>query len=377
MSGLSETIARLMAAKRGKSAFSGTGRLSDLVGFGDNPGALDARVHLPANLPPGAPLVVVLHGCTQTASDYDTGAGWSTLADANGFALLFPEQTRANNPNLCFNWFEPDDIARGSGEAGSIRQMVAHMVAAHGLDPARAYVTGLSAGGAMAAVMLAAYPDVFAGGAVIAGLPYGTATSVGQALERMRRAEPGGASLAARVRAASHYAGPWPTLSIWHGTADRTVSDSNAAALLDQWRRLHALPETQTRTETVDGHPRRTWCDAEGRTVIESYAIAGLGHGTPLDSAKLGRSGPHMLEAGISSTLRIAEFWGLTAAVKAAPANDAAPRAEAGQTAAVPALRARPIPLVGKILPKADPARAAPGVQEIIEKALRSAGLMK
>jgi poly(hydroxyalkanoate) depolymerase family esterase len=127
-----------------------------------------------------------MHGCTQTAAGYDMGAGWSEMADRHGFALLFPEQQRQNNPNLCFNWFSPQDNRRGSGEALSIRQMIAAVAGAHPIDPARIFVTGLSAGGAMASVMLATYPEVFAGGAIIAGLPYGCASTIPQAFDRMR-----------------------------------------------------------------------------------------------------------------------------------------------------------------------------------------------
>ena len=101
----------------------------------------------------------MLHGCTQTAADYDQGSGWSQLADRHGFVLLYPEQNRANNANLCFNWFEPGDIARGKGEALSIRQMIGAVAVAHGMDRDRVFVTGLSAGGAMASVMLATYPE--------------------------------------------------------------------------------------------------------------------------------------------------------------------------------------------------------------------------
>ncbi|TIL83807.1 MAG: PHB depolymerase family esterase, partial [Mesorhizobium sp.] len=117
------------------------------------------------DLPEAAPLVVVLHGCTQTAAGYDDGSGWSQLADQEGFTLLFPEQQRANNPNLCFNWFVPGDTKRNGGEALSIRQMIGAVVVEYGLDRKRIFITGLSAGGAMTSVMLACYPEVFAGGA--------------------------------------------------------------------------------------------------------------------------------------------------------------------------------------------------------------------
>ena len=107
-----DTIARLSAFRTQQNLYAVANaladRLQEFTSFGSNPGALRARYYLPENLPEEAPLVVVLHGCTQSAAGYDRGSGWSQLADQAGFALLFPEQQRANNPNLCFNWFLPD-----------------------------------------------------------------------------------------------------------------------------------------------------------------------------------------------------------------------------------------------------------------------------
>ena len=134
MKSLSETVARLTALRaKGIFPHEVSDRLSDLASFGTNPGALRARVYIPKNLTAKAPLVVVLHGCTQTAAGYDHGSGWSRLADDQGFALLFPQQQPSNNPNLCFNWFVPEDTRRGSGEALSIRQMVEATAVAHGI----------------------------------------------------------------------------------------------------------------------------------------------------------------------------------------------------------------------------------------------------
>ena len=151
---------------------AGRSPLVEINEFGTNPGALKMFAYVPEHdCRARSALVVVLHGCGQTAAGYDLGTGWSALAKRYGFALLMPEQQGGNNPNTCFNWFNPGDIARGGGEAASIRQMVARMVTEHKIDPRRVFITGLSAGGAMTSVMLATYPEVFAGGAIIAGLP--------------------------------------------------------------------------------------------------------------------------------------------------------------------------------------------------------------
>lgn len=333
-------------------------RLSDMTSFGSNPGALRARCYVPAALAPGAPLVVVLHGCTQTAAGYDHGAGWSALADRHGFALLFPEQVRSNNMNLCFNWFVPADTVRDSGEALSIRQMVDAMASRHDIARDRVFVTGLSAGGAMTSVMLATYPDVFAGGAIIAGLPYGGVGSVQGALASMRSGAPASADgLGARVRAASKHRGPWPTVSVWHGSADATVNPANSCEIVRQWADVHGLDLDESHGDTIDGFPRRTWRDAKGRALIEEYSITGMGHGTPLAPDDHGASGPHMLDVGISSSERIIEFWGLA---------DAAPgRAKKAK----PSPSARP--------PAAPAPKPATGIDKIIKEAFRAGGLIR
>ncbi len=180
--------------------------------------------YAPEHMPPKRPLVIALHGCTQTADEYDHGTGWSSLADSLGFAVVYPQQQPANNPKNCFSWFLPGDIARGHGEALSIREMVEHAIATFAADRRKVFVTGLSAGGAMASVMLAAYPEVFAGGAIIAGLPYGCASNVQQAFEAMF-AEQGHAAqaLGDRVRAASRHRGAMAeNLGMaWHQRSDR------------------------------------------------------------------------------------------------------------------------------------------------------------
>ncbi|GAA2867616.1 poly(hydroxyalkanoate) depolymerase family esterase [Aminobacter niigataensis] len=370
MRSLSDTISRLVAhraQRRAEPSTSDAYSLVELTNFGSNPGALRAKTYIPENLTAHSPLVVVLHGCTQTAAGYNFGAGWSDLADAEGFALLFPEQQRTNNANLCFNWFDTGDMRRNAGEPLSIRQMIETMVTTHRLDRKRIFITGLSAGGAMTSVMLATYPDVFAGGAIIAGLPYGSANSIPEAFDRMRgHGGPSKARLQQMLRAASPHTGPWPTISVWHGSSDLTVVSSNADDIVQQWRTTQGIDDQSIPSETVvDGHTRRVWKDGSGRDVIEQYDIAGMGHGTPLATAKeagrdgLGTAGPFMIDVGISSTHHIAHFWGIAKLAEFEPKRE--PRGIRPQDKAMAPSRAAP----------------ADGIRKTIEDALRSAGLMR
>jgi poly(hydroxyalkanoate) depolymerase family esterase len=386
MRNISDTISRLAALRaRGSAqrpAGAPSGRLSELPAIGSNPGQLAFRAYLPDTLATGAPLVVVLHGCTQDAAAYDHGSGWSKLADEQGFAVLFPEQQRANNPNLCFNWFLPGDVTRGSGEVLSIREMIEHLVADHGLDRSRVFITGLSAGGAMAASMLAAYPETFAGGAIIAGLPHGVARTVPEAFDRMRgHALPSVPDLQHLLVSASPHRGPWPTVSIWHGSADQTVAPSNMDAISAQWRGVHAVgdrPDAVTRTGRLT---RQVWRDAGGMPVVETNLVAAMGHGTPLAGDDgLGRAGAYMLDVGVSSTGEIAQAWGIagTEASREAVSRTIEIPDEAflrphpnGAGAGAPRERLDPEPAQPRHLP------GAAGVKKTIEDALRAAGLLR
>jgi len=384
---LSDTIGRLAAFRAAPGVTttnSDRDRLRELLDFGSNPGGLRGKTFIPEDLPLDAPLVVVLHGCTQAAAGYDRGSGWSRLADRYKVALLFPEQQRSNNANLCFNWFVPHDIRRDAGEALSIRQMIETLVLRHGIDRRRIFVTGLSAGGAMASAMLATYPDVFAGGAIIAGLPYGCASSIPEAFDRMRgHGFPKREKLQSLVRDASTYAGRWPTISIWQGTADHTVVPSNMTAINEQWRGVHQVEEVPTRSDVVDGFPHREWCDAEGRMLIEEYSITGMGHGTPIATSgpqAYGVPAPFMLDVGISSTFHIARSWGLTM-----PAENLA-QTILPDTSNFPPTHVDPVREAAvnsgtskahSDAPATSNVQTATGVRKVIEDALRAAGLMR
>jgi len=344
---------------KGRSAFAPTSeiqdRLSDLDPIRDNPGNLRGRVYLPEALKAPAPLVVVLHGCTQNAALYDHGSGWSRLADRHGFILLFPEQQRSNNPLLCFNWFSGNDSQRGMGEAASIRAMIETVKKAHDVDPKQIFVTGLSAGGAMASVMLATYPEVFAAGAIIAGVAYGCASGVAEAFDCMGgRAGAEASELGRRVRRASPHKGPWPRVQVWQGSADSTVVPSNADAIALQWADLHGIGPRPARTDEVGGYPRRVWTGGSGQSLIEHYSITGMAHGIPLDPGtgedELGEAGAHMLDVGLSSTGHIAAFFGIAPLPTAVTKKPRRPRL---------------------------PRTKAEGPREAIEKALKAAGLIR
>ncbi|MFF2223638.1 alpha/beta hydrolase family esterase [Streptomyces globisporus] len=305
--------------------------LERVTSFGANPGGLNMYVYRPATLPANAPVVVALHGCTQSAQVYSDNAGLNTFADRHGFLVVYAETTTANNASKCFNWFQPGDTRRGQGEAASIRQMVAHAATAYGADTARVQVTGLSAGGAMTSVLLAAYPDVFAAGAVVAGIPYGCGVDVVSAFGCM---SPGvdrtPAAWAQAVRDAHPgYAGPWPRVAIWHGDNDATVAPRNADELRDQWTAVHGLGQTPDRTSTIGPNSTRRseYLAADGgASVVEVNRVPGIGHGTPVDpgsgAEQCGATGTQHFIDSICSSYWITRFFGLDGTTTPEPPVD-------------------------------------------------------
>lgn len=290
--------------------------LMEIKGFGSNPGNLRMLQYVPVGLKPDAPLVVVLHGCCQTAESYDRAAGWAALARELGFCVLYPEQKASNNPRRCFSWFRPSEVTRDRGELASIRQMIGHLSERVRSDRARTYITGLSAGGAMTAAMLANYPELFAGGTIIAGLPFGAARDARRALAAMHQApDRTPQQWGDLVRAARPDISAQPVISIWHGTEDETVSISNAEALASQWIAAHGLDPAFFSETRVKGRRTRRWRTNDGRAAVSYHRVSGFGHGTPVTRGKGGgyavASEPFMLEAGFSSTLEIARGWGL------------------------------------------------------------------
>ena len=319
-------IATLLVASHAHAA------LTPVPSFGSNPGNLLMHEYVPASLPAGRPLVLVLHGCSQTAASMEA-AGWNKLADKHGFAVVYPEQNTANNPVRCFNWAgeygDPANLVRGQGENASIISMIDHAITKHGSDPKRVYIVGFSAGGAFAAVMLATYPERFAGGAIMSGLPYRCATTVSGAYSCQ---SPGVTKTAQQwgdlVRGAHAYTGTRPRVQIWHGSSDSIVVPANQTELVKQWTNVFGTDDTADETETI-GSATRTVYKNGSTVVVESYRVTGMGHATAIGDDATGTcvstTGAYFENKGICATMRAAQFLGITGSGGGGGTPDVAP----------------------------------------------------
>ncbi|MBK5927447.1 alpha/beta hydrolase family esterase [Rhodobaculum claviforme] len=248
-------------------------------------GGRDYRLYVPANraLAP-MPLIVMLHGCTQTPEDFAAGTGMNALAEEVGCLVAWPAQPRGANAQRCWNWFRPEDQARDRGEPALIAGIVRDVLRDHPADPARVYVAGLSAGGAAAAVLCAAYPEVFAAVGVHSGLPVGGAQDVPSALAAMRSGTRGGGQALAV-----------PAI-VFHGLADATVHPGNGRAVVAQALRPRSdlSPIAVTGTSRGGRSYRQTRHeDASGRSIAEHWEIEGAGHAWAGGDAGGSHTDPH------------------------------------------------------------------------------------
>jgi poly(hydroxyalkanoate) depolymerase family esterase len=292
------------------------GEFTTIDAFGSNPGNLWSSIYEPTHRSSPAVLVVALHGCLQDGRIYATEAGWSDLAERYGWTVLLPEQPVFNNPLRCFDWFLPDQASRDKGEALSIRQMIETVARKIGVGPDRTYVTGLSAGGAMSAVMLAAYPELFAGGGIIAGVPYACATDAGSAFQCMNPGRNLTASgLAKRVERAAPAPASRALVTIWQGDEDTTVVPKNAEELVEQWGTVAGIDLKAGQKDKLHGFARTTWSDAAGHAALQLVSVPGMGHAVPVDPGEgpqsCGTIGTYTAPVGVCSSLEIARFWGI------------------------------------------------------------------
>jgi poly(hydroxyalkanoate) depolymerase family esterase len=239
-------------------------------------GTRQYRLYVPASAVHGLEgLVMMLHGCTQTPEDFATGTNMNAVAEANRLLVAYPAQTRANNAASCWNWFNPGDQRRDAGEPAIIAGLARELAAEFDIPRGRIFAAGLSAGGAMAAVLGETYPDVFAAIGVHSGLPAGAANDVISAFAAMR------GDSATTSPKPSGGSGRGPRTIIFHGTADRTVHAGNA-------ERLAAAagartPSGASRSERGTAGSGRAWArtrveDPQGTVAVELWMIEGAGH---------------------------------------------------------------------------------------------------
>lgn len=295
--------------------------LTQVTGFGGNPGNLLMYRHVPSGMPANAPLVVVLHGCTQSATGMEL-SGWTAAANVYKFYVVYPQQQGSNNGTQCFNWFEPGDIARDSGEVLSIKQMVDAMKATYSIDTSKVYVAGFSAGGYMASTLLAVYPDVFSAGAINAGGPSHCATTSMSALSCMSPGADKTPTAWGNLARAGYpgYSGPRPRVSIWYGTSDFTVRPMNGTEAMEQWTDVHGIDQTPDTVETVAGFPHKVYRDGAGLARVETWELTGLGHAVAFDAqfnfpgstTACGSTGAFVTDMNLCAVYHQASFFNLT-----------------------------------------------------------------
>jgi poly(hydroxyalkanoate) depolymerase family esterase len=320
------SLPSLAGAPNGMRASApGLGGLSKLGRSGHQ-----ALIHVARGLDPStpAPLVCMLHGCTQDPATFAATTLMNDAADRHGFVVLYPGQNRGDNPQGCWNWFLPEHQRREVGEPAAIAALVRDLIETSSdctIDTGRVFAAGLSSGGAMAAILAACYPDLFAAVAVHSGLPYNAATSMGSAFDVMAS---GAADADAHGRAAraamGDHARPVPSIVI-HGTADRTVAPANAINVLRQSMTANHLaapescdhdvarPTSSWRGKVERGghaYTRSRWTDGRGALMHELLEVDGLGHAWSGGVA----GGSHTDPRGPSATEAIWAFFALTAA---------------------------------------------------------------
>ncbi|WP_227436545.1 alpha/beta hydrolase family esterase [Methylobacterium sp. W2] len=240
--------------------------------FASDAGARDYKLYVPSRTVAEPPLLVMLHGCTQSPDDFAAGTGMNRLAETEGFLVVYPAQSMRAHGQRCWNWYQPGDQGRGSGEAEIIAGLTRAVMSEYKVDTRRVYIAGLSAGGAAAANIALAYPDLYAAVGVHSGLAAGCAGDISTALTTMRLGPSGSVVIppaeTARV----------PTIMV-HGESDGTVHPRNGDHVLIQ-AGVEALQPSVSDGTGPGGlaYLRTRYADASDRVVVESWVVRGLGH---------------------------------------------------------------------------------------------------
>lgn len=280
---VNELLAPKTASQRAPERNKSSSRTSEQARFVtarlSNPaGARDYKVYIPAAIRGRLALVVMLHGCKQNPDDFAAGTRMNALAEEEGFIVVYPSQARSANGFQCWNWFQTQDQLRDQGEPSLIAGITREVMSKYKVDPQRVYVAGLSAGGAMAAIMAATYPDLYTAVGIHSGLPYAAASDVNSAYAAMRGDAKG---IAAEISRESSVLRSVPAI-IFHGDADATVHPDNGEQLLAQ-----AAPAVDSSSAPglvqrgdVSGraYTMTLYRDDEGRSLLEHWVVHGAGH---------------------------------------------------------------------------------------------------
>lgn len=296
MHGVTETIRRALAGARIAGAAPDDAAPQrpgsfEAHTFSNPAGSRAYKVYVPtAESDAPRAMIVMLHGCTQSADDFAAGTQMNRLADLHGFLVVYPEQAAPANPSKCWNWFKPQDQTRGTGEPSLIAGIVGEVARRHGADPRRIFVAGLSAGAAMAVVLGETYPEVFAGVGAHSGLPFGSAHDIPSAMAAMkggRSGMPGLRSVTGAAAAPGRKAAQAVPVIVFHGDRDHTVQQANGEHIVQQARDAHRQLSQGAglRAESLTGvapggrrFSRTVHADDRGHVRIEHWTLHGAGH---------------------------------------------------------------------------------------------------
>ncbi len=303
---------------------SGQTTITEINNFGENPGNLKLFFHSPNDSlkkNDKKPLVIVLHGCSQTAEIAARQSGWNKLADEFGFYVLYPQQLFFNNTAECFNWFNENDVSKDKGEVLSIREMISYAVKNYLIDTTQIFIYGLSAGGAMTIAMLSDYPALFNAGASLAGGPFMAAANPLEGMSMMNHpAAKSPEELGSLVRNQNpDYKGNYPRLIIIHGEKDFVVNYKNAYELIKQWTNVMDIDTVPSlEIDSFKNHAdikRFSWIDKMKNEVILFYSFDDMGHSIPVDPGNEknqgGETGLFAVDKNFFSTYYIAKDFGL------------------------------------------------------------------
>jgi len=317
---IGKKLLMLLVLALGLVAGAAQAQITEVTGFGSNPGGLKMFRYVPAGLPRGAGLVVMIHGCAQGPQDIDDESGLIQMADTYKFAVVFPQTTFVDPAGSipCYRTYDAAHNHRGVGEALSIKQMTDWMLSRYPLARSRVFVAGFSSGAIMSGVMMASYPDVFAAGAFLSGHPYGCATTYEEFVQcnilgKTRTAKEWGNL----VRSAyPGYTGPYPRASIWNGPTDLVIRPSMSYELLKQWTDANGVDQTADNVDLVNIYPHGVYRNAAGAARVEQYSITDVGHAIPVSPYSLftprcGTIGYSTQSSSICAVYYVSRWFGL------------------------------------------------------------------